>query len=40
LQQVLMQERGRIIEVDSRGRVQSVEAVGAHEARERLKTLA
>jgi len=35
-----MQGRGRIIEVDSQGRVQSVEAAGAHEARERLKKLA
>ena len=35
-----MQGRGRIIEVDSKGRVQSVEAPEAHEARERLKKLA
>jgi hypothetical protein len=35
-----MATRGRIIEVDSRGRVQSVEAPEAHEARERLKKLA
>jgi hypothetical protein len=35
-----MSERGRIIEVDSRGQVRSVEAPGAREARERLKTLA
>jgi hypothetical protein len=35
-----MQRQGRIIEVDSRGRVQRVEAPGAHEARERLKKLA
>ena len=35
-----MQERGRIIEVDSQGRVQRVEAPGVHEARERLKKLA
>ena len=35
-----MQGRGRIIEVDSRGRVQSVEAQEAHEARERLRKLA
>jgi hypothetical protein len=35
-----MSERGRIIEVDSQGRVQSVESPGAHEARERLRTLA
>jgi uncharacterized protein DUF4112 len=35
-----MEGRGRIIEVDSRGRVQSVEAPEVHEARERLKKLA
>jgi hypothetical protein len=40
LQQPVMQERGRIIEVDSRGRVQSVESPEAHAARERLKKLA
>jgi hypothetical protein len=40
LPQPLMQGRGRIIEVDSRRRVHSVEAAGAHEARERLKKLA
>ena len=35
-----MAARGRIIEVDSQGRVQSVEAPEVHEARERLKKLA
>lgn len=35
-----MAGRGRIIEVDSSGRVQSVEAPEVHEARERLKQLA
>jgi hypothetical protein len=35
-----MSERGRIIEVDSRGRVHSVEAAEAREACERLKKLA
>jgi hypothetical protein len=35
-----MSGQGRIIEVDSQGRVQSVEAPGVHEARERLKKLA
>ena len=35
-----MQRQGRIIEVDSQGRVQSVESPEAHAARERLKWLA
>jgi hypothetical protein len=35
-----MSGRGRIIEVDPQGRVRSVEAPGAREARERLKKLA
>jgi hypothetical protein len=35
-----MAGRGRIIDVDSKGRVQSVEAPEVHEARERLKQLA
>src|SRR5688572_29080668 len=35
-----MSGQGRIIEVDSRGRVQSVEAPEVHEARERLRKLA
>ena len=35
-----MQGRGRIIEVDSRGQVRSVETPEAHAARERLKQLA
>jgi hypothetical protein len=35
-----MEGRGRVIEVDSQGRVQSVEAPEVHEARERLKKLA
>jgi hypothetical protein len=35
-----MSGRGRIIEVDSQGRVQSVEAPEAREARERLRQLA
>src|SRR5262245_1235441 len=35
-----MAARGRIIEVDSQGRVQSVEAQAVHDARERLKMLA
>jgi hypothetical protein len=35
-----MAARGRIIEVDSQGRVHSVEAAEVHEARERLKKLA
>jgi hypothetical protein len=40
LQQPLMSEQRRIIEVDSQGRVQSVESPGAHETRERLRKLA
>jgi hypothetical protein len=35
-----MSGRGRIIEIDSQGRVQSVEAPEVHEARERLRKLA
>jgi hypothetical protein len=40
LQQPFMAARGRIIEVDSQARVQSVEAPEAREARERLRKLA